>query len=61
MGVVLSRVPIEKETLDTKLANNPPYMLGRDYQASARRVLTLLGLSNYETNMSCADLLSFIA
>ena len=61
MGVVLSRVPIEKETLDTKLANNPPYMLGRDYQASARRVPTLLGLSIYEANISCVDLLFFIA
>ena len=46
-GVPLSRAPIEKETsvekatLDTKLSSNPPYMLGRDYQASARRASTL--------------------
>ena len=41
MDVPLSRVPIEKETPDAKLSKNPPYMLGRDYQASARRVFTL--------------------
>ena len=47
MRVPLSRAPIEKETLveketlDAELSKNPPYMLGRDYQASARRVLTL--------------------
>ena len=46
-GVPLSRAPIEKETLveketlDIKLSSNPPYMLGRDYQASARRAFTL--------------------
>ena len=41
MGGPLSKVLIEKETPDAKLSKNPPYMLGRDYQASARRVLTL--------------------
>lgn len=41
MGVHLSKVPIEKGTPDAKLSKNPPYMLGRDYQASARRVITL--------------------
>ena len=47
MGVPVFKAPIEKETLlekepvDTKLSKNPPYMLGRDYQASARRVFTL--------------------
>ena len=46
-GVPVSGAPIEKETLveketlDTKLSSNPPYMLGRDYQASARRVSVL--------------------
>lgn len=36
MGVPWSRVPIEKEIPDAKLSKNPRYMLGRDYQASAR-------------------------
>ncbi|KAK0509510.1 hypothetical protein JMJ35_007904 [Cladonia borealis] len=53
-GVPLSRAPIEKETsveketLDAELSNNPPYMLGRDYQASAR--LALLHCLNHASN-----------
>ena len=31
---------LKKEVLNKKLARNPPYMLGRDYQASARSVDT---------------------
>lgn len=54
MGVPFSKAPIEKqtppekelliekETQDAKLSKNPPYMLGRDYQASARRAFTLM-------------------
>lgn len=41
MGAPWSRVPIEKGIQDAKLSKNPPYMLGRDYQASARRANTL--------------------
>ena len=36
IGAPWSRVPIEKGVPDAKLSKNPPYMLGRDYQASAR-------------------------
>ena len=41
LGVHISQVPTEKGTLDASLSKNPPYMLGRDYQASARRVFAL--------------------
>ena len=60
MGAPWSRVPIEKGITEAKLSKNPPYMLGRDYQASARRVKTLHVLSRYKSNESRADLLSFI-
>lgn len=60
MGVPFSKAPIEKqtppekelliekETQDAKLSKNPPYMLGRDYQASAR--LALLHCLNHASN-----------
>lgn len=36
IGAPWSRVPIDKGITEAKLSKNPPYMLGRDYQASAR-------------------------
>ena len=43
---------LKREILDAKLSANPPYMLGRDYQASARlvgpRVMMCL------TNLDCS-------
>ncbi|KAL2042789.1 hypothetical protein N7G274_004548 [Stereocaulon virgatum] len=38
---------LQKEALSKKLSHNPPYMLGRGYQASAR--LALLHLMNHAT------------
>ncbi len=45
-GGQLSKASTEKGTPDAKLSTNPPYMLGRDYQASARRVNTLSVFAN---------------
>ena len=57
MGAPWSRVPVEKGIPDAKLSKNPPYMLGRDYQASARRVNTLsvfLGVSLMNHLQTCS-------